>query len=76
MVLGNDVDLKALARITAGMTGADLYNLINIAAVRCSAEDKPSISMEALESALDRSTPYFMIIHRTCMLHNHCICLE
>jgi ATP-dependent Zn protease len=32
--LNKDVDLNVLARRTAGMSGADLFNIINIAAVR------------------------------------------
>ena len=33
--LGEDVDLKELARTTAGYTGADLENLMNEAAIHC-----------------------------------------
>merc|ERR1719399_1796015 len=36
------------------MTGADLSNVLNIAAVRSSAEDLPSIPMAYLEDAFDR----------------------
>lgn len=54
MVLADDVDLSIVARRTAGMTGADLFNVINIAAVKSSAEEKAAISMEALEHAFDR----------------------
>lgn len=54
VVLADDVDLSILARRTAGMTGADLFNVVNIAAVRSSAEGKSSITMESLEHAFDR----------------------
>lgn len=36
------------------MTGADLFNILNIAAVRSSAEDLPSVPMSHLEEAYDR----------------------
>lgn len=58
MILADDVDLSVLARRTAGMTGADLFNVVNIAAVRSSAEERSSISMEALEHAFDRYVLY------------------
>jgi len=54
VILSNDVDLSILARRTAGMTGADLFNIINIAAVKSSAENKSSITMESLELSMDR----------------------
>merc|ERR1719159_2404805 len=36
------------------MTGADLFNILNIAAVRCSAENLDKVRQSALEDALDR----------------------
>lgn len=54
MILSEDVDLSVLARRTAGMTGADLFNIINIAAVKSSADGRQEISMEYLETAYDR----------------------
>ena len=52
--LAPSVDLDVLARRTAGMSGADLANVINIAAVRASVEGLGSIPMSALEEAFDR----------------------
>ena len=52
--LGANVDLDVLARRTAGMSGADLYNIINIAAVRASIDGLSAIPMLALEEAFDR----------------------
>mmetsp|Transcript_165156 Transcript_165156/g.292478 ORF Transcript_165156/g.292478 Transcript_165156/m.292478 type:complete len:769 (+) Transcript_165156:68-2374(+) len=54
LILAENVNLEVLARRTAGMTGADLFNLLNIAAVRCSAENLDSIGMKYLEDAFDR----------------------
>merc|ERR1740123_354144 len=47
-------DLGTIARRTAGMTGADLANILNIAAVRASAEDLDMVPMRYIEGALDR----------------------
>lgn len=52
--LDQKVDLKTLARRTAGMTGADLANILNIAAVRSSAENLLCIPSKYLEEAFDR----------------------
>ncbi|CAE8729423.1 unnamed protein product, partial [Polarella glacialis] len=54
LVLDKSVDLTTLARRTAGMTGADLANILNIAAVRSSAEDLSCVPMRYLEEAFDR----------------------
>ena len=52
--LATSVDMDVLARRTAGMSGADLANIINIAAVRASVDGLSSIPMSALEEAFDR----------------------
>ena len=52
--LSPSVDLDVVARRTSGMSGADLYNVINIAAVKASVEGLASIPMSALEDAFDR----------------------
>jgi ATP-dependent metalloprotease len=52
--LSPTVDLDVLARRTAGMSGADLYNILNIAAVKASMDGLASIPMGALEEAFDR----------------------
>jgi ATP-dependent Zn protease len=64
-VLSEDANMKSLARLTVGMTGADLSNVINIAAVRSAANNEKCISMKALESALDR----FLMFYKNMMVH-------
>lgn len=54
LVLDTTADIETLAKRTAGMTGADLFNVLNIAAVRSSAEGLESISNKYLEEAFDR----------------------
>ncbi len=44
--LGEDVDLKELARTTAGFTGADLENLLNEAAIKAAREKRGYINAE------------------------------
>jgi len=52
--LAKSVDLDVLARRSGGMSGADLFNVINIAAVKASVDGLTSIPMSALEEAFDR----------------------
>jgi len=52
--LSKDVDLNVIARGTTGFTGADLYNLINQAALKASVEGLNSITMTVLEYAKDK----------------------
>ncbi len=47
----NDVDLKTLAKTTAGFTGADLANLLNEAALLAARRGKSLIGMKDLEEA-------------------------
>ncbi|CAD2100939.1 ATP-dependent zinc metalloprotease FTSH, putative [Plasmodium vinckei lentum] len=54
ILLSRDVDLNVLARRTVGMTGADLKNILNIAAIKCSVEGKKSVDMNSIEQAFDR----------------------
>lgn len=44
VVHGPDVDATVLARGTTGMTGADLFNVINTAAVRAATLNKVGVS--------------------------------
>ena len=44
--LAPDVDLKAIAKITAGFSGADLENLVNEAAILAARRNKKSIGYE------------------------------
>ena len=48
------VDLSVVARGTPGMTGADLENLVNEAAILASREDAEAVTMEHLEKAKDK----------------------
>jgi len=52
--LAADADLSLLARRTPGLTGADLANLINEAALLSAREQLPVIGMAQLEAAVDR----------------------
>jgi ATP-dependent Zn protease len=47
--LSSDVDMEQLARGTPGFTGAELYNLVNQAAVKASKDGLKAIGMSALE---------------------------
>lgn len=52
--LSADVDLSVLARGTTGFSGADLYNLMNQAALKASIDGLSSITMAVLEFAKDK----------------------
>ncbi len=52
--MADSVNLKTLARLTPGMSGADLENIVNEAALIAARENHTSIAMEDLESARDR----------------------
>lgn len=52
--LGKDVDLAVIAKGTPGMTGADLENLVNEAAIIAAREDSMSVSADHLERAKDK----------------------
>jgi cell division protease FtsH len=49
--LSDDVDMKVVARRTPGMSGADLENLLNEAAIRATRRHAAAIMMEDLEGA-------------------------
>jgi len=49
--LGDDVDMHIIALSTAGMTGADLENLMNEAAILAARDDKKEITMEYMRRA-------------------------
>lgn len=48
------VDLKVLARGTPGMSGADLSNLINVAAIKAARDGLKAVDMATMEWAKDR----------------------
>ncbi len=52
--LAEDVDLSVLAKRTSGMTGADLANVLNEAALLAARKDQTEIRMQNVEEALDR----------------------
>jgi ATP-dependent metalloprotease len=52
--LSKDVDLNVVARGTTGFSGADLYNLMNQAALKASVDGLNSITMSVLEYAKDK----------------------
>ncbi|HET6985288.1 MAG TPA: ATP-dependent zinc metalloprotease FtsH [Kribbella sp.] len=52
--LGRDVDLGAMARSTPGMTGADLANLLNEAALSAARGGKSEIDQRDLTDALEK----------------------
>lgn len=52
--LGDDVDLDRLASATIGMTGADISNIANEAALWASRHDKEKVEMEDFEYARDK----------------------
>eukprot|EP00527_Entomoneis_sp_CCMP2396_P000240 CAMPEP_0198137096 /NCGR_PEP_ID=MMETSP1443-20131203/648_1 /TAXON_ID=186043 /ORGANISM="Entomoneis sp., Strain CCMP2396" /LENGTH=770 /DNA_ID=CAMNT_0043798427 /DNA_START=56 /DNA_END=2368 /DNA_ORIENTATION=- len=52
--LADDVDLNVLARGTVGMSGADLSNLINQAALKASVDGLSAITMSVMEYAKDK----------------------
>ncbi|MGI6192420.1 MAG: ATP-dependent zinc metalloprotease FtsH [Christensenellales bacterium] len=52
--LGYDVDLKVLAKRTAGFTGADLENMLNEAAILAARKKLRVIGMEEVEEAITR----------------------
>jgi len=52
--LAGDVDVEALAKITAGFSGADLENLVNEAAILAARRDKNKIAMTEMQEAMER----------------------
>jgi len=50
--LGDDIDLKTLAKNTAGFSGADLENMLNEAALLAARRDKKLIGMTEIEDAI------------------------
>ncbi|MBN1884813.1 MAG: ATP-dependent zinc metalloprotease FtsH [Candidatus Krumholzibacteriota bacterium] len=52
--LADDVDLEVLARGTPGMSGADIANMVNEAALLAARRDKNKVFMDEFEEAKDK----------------------
>jgi ATP-dependent metalloprotease len=52
--ISRDVDVHTLARGTVGFSGADLANLVNVAAVKAAVDGTEVIGTEQLEYAKDK----------------------
>jgi cell division protease FtsH len=52
--MSDDVDVRVLARGTAGFTGADLANLVNEAALNAARQNKKLVAMHDFEYAKDK----------------------
>ncbi|MGE3818942.1 MAG: ATP-dependent zinc metalloprotease FtsH [Isosphaeraceae bacterium] len=52
--LGPDVDLESIAKGTVGMSGADLANLVNEAALIATRDDKDKVDMKDFDAARDK----------------------
>jgi cell division protease FtsH len=52
--LGKDVDLTVIAKGTPGMTGADLENLVNEAAILAARDDAPAVTGIHMDRAKDK----------------------
>ena len=52
--LAKDVDLKAIAKLTPGFTGADLMNLLNESALLTARRNKTVISMDEVSESMER----------------------
>ncbi|XP_042003187.1 ATP-dependent zinc metalloprotease FTSH 4, mitochondrial-like isoform X2 [Salvia splendens] len=51
---GEDVDLEIIARGTPGFSGAELANLVNVAAIKAAMDGAKAVSMADLEHAKDK----------------------
>ena len=54
--LDDSVDLKTVARVTPGFTGADLSNLMNEAAIMAARNNRPVLNMKDLNDAMMKIT--------------------
>eukprot|EP01103_Thecamoeba_quadrilineata_P015428 TRINITY_DN4877_c0_g1_i1.p1 TRINITY_DN4877_c0_g1~~TRINITY_DN4877_c0_g1_i1.p1 ORF type:complete len:668 (+),score=128.47 TRINITY_DN4877_c0_g1_i1:46-2049(+) len=53
---GEDVSSLRLARATPGLTGADLFNIVNLSAIKAARLNKSAVDMRLLEEAYDDVT--------------------
>ncbi|RXJ99100.1 cell division protein FtsH [Arcobacter sp. CECT 8986] len=54
VTLGNDVDLEEVAKMTAGLAGADLANIINEAALLAGRANKDEVTYDDFKEAVER----------------------
>ncbi len=54
VILDSDVDLKRIAQITAGFSGADLANIVNEAALLAVRRDHTAVTMDDFDRAFER----------------------
>ncbi len=54
--LAEDVNLKTIARSTAGFTGADLSNVLNEAAIMAARDSRPALTMADINEAIMKVT--------------------
>jgi len=54
VTLGKDVDLEEVARMTAGLAGADLANIVNEAALLAGRASKKEVTYEDFKEAVER----------------------
>jgi cell division protease FtsH len=54
VTLAPEVDLRTVAARTAGFAGADLANLVNEAALLAARRDRPAVTMQDFDEAIDR----------------------
>jgi cell division protease FtsH len=54
IAVADEVDLEVLARGTPGLSGADLANLVNEAALLAARRDRPKVTMADFEDAKDK----------------------
>jgi cell division protease FtsH len=52
--LGEDVDLKTVAKGTPGFVGADLANVVNEAAILAARSDKEAVTADDMDEAIER----------------------
>jgi len=52
--LASDVDLKVVARLTSGFTGADIENVLNEAAILAARNNKSCITMEDITEGINK----------------------
>lgn len=55
IVLADDIDLEEIAKMTAGLAGADLANIINEATLLAGRNNKEKVEQQDLKEAVERS---------------------